>query len=132
MEKLLSNSFCEVNMEQLSLDDIFKKTEELATLIAETEEVTNFKKVEEQLSENQKVNYLIQKIKDLQKQAVNLEHFEKTTALRNTENIMSEMQSELDSMPFIQEYKRSQYEANEMLQMVTSIISDTISDELKK
>jgi cell fate (sporulation/competence/biofilm development) regulator YmcA (YheA/YmcA/DUF963 family) len=123
--------FCEVNMEQISTDDIFKKTEELATLIAETEEVTIFKKIEEQLSENQKVNYLIQQIKDLQKQAVNLEHFEKTNALRNTENILNEMQTELDSMPFIQEYKRSRFEANELLQMVTSIISDTVSDELK-
>ena len=119
-------------MEPLSTDDIFKRTEELANLIAETEEVTYFKKIEEQLSENQKVDYLIQQIKDLQKQAVNLDHFEKTTALRNTENLLNEMQKELDSMPFIQEYKKSQFEANELLQMVTSIISDTVSDELKK
>ncbi|MDF2556615.1 MAG: hypothetical protein K0R71_443 [Bacillales bacterium] len=118
-------------MSHFSKDDIFEKAKDLAKLIVETDEVALYKNAEFQLNENQKVRNLIDKIKDLQKQAVNLEHVEKTIALRETEFLLDKLHKELDEMPIIQEFKRSQYEVNELLQMVTSVISNTVSNEIK-
>lgn len=117
-------------MSNFTKDEIVEKAKHLAMVISEIEEVTFFKNAEMQLNENQKVSNLISSIKDLQKQAVNLEHFEKTEALREVEILLKKLQSELDELPIIQDFKRSQYEVNELLQMVTSVISDTVSNEV--
>jgi len=58
-------------MAQYNKSDVIKRAQELAKMIAETEEVDFFKRAEAQLNENQKVRETIASIKSLQKQAVN-------------------------------------------------------------
>ena len=48
-------------------DEIVEKAKEIAHMIANTEEVEFFKKVEEQINENQKVREKIASLKTLQK-----------------------------------------------------------------
>ena len=54
-------------------------------MIAETEEVDFFKRAEAQINENEKVRKIISRIKGLQKQAVNFQHYGKAEALKKTE-----------------------------------------------
>ncbi len=117
-------------MTQITKDDIIEKTKELAKMIAETEEVSFFKQAEEQLNENEKVKGLLKMIKDLQKQAVNFEHYGKTEALNKTETTLEKIQDQLDDMPIVQDFKQSQLEVNDLLQMVTTVISNTITNEI--
>lgn len=118
-------------MSHLTKEDVIEKAKSLARMITETDEVTFYKNAEIQLNENQKVSNLINKIKDLQKQAVNLQHVEKAKALQETESLLDTLHMELDEMPIIQDFKRSQYEVNELLQMVTTVISNSVSNEIK-
>ncbi|NEU29292.1 hypothetical protein GN156_00640 [bacterium LRH843] len=111
-------------------DDIRQKAKELAKMMAETEEVDFFKRAEKQVNEHLRVQELIAKIKRNQKEAVNLQHYGKKEALKEVEGIIESLQNELDGIPLVQEFKQSQIDVNELLQMVSNTISKTVTDEI--
>jgi len=111
-------------------DDIILRSREIARMIAETEEVDFFKRAEAQIHENEKVRTLISSIKGLQKQAVNFQHYGKTEALKKTEEKIAALEAELDAIPVVQEFKQSQIDVNDLLQMVATTISNTVTDEI--
>jgi cell fate (sporulation/competence/biofilm development) regulator YmcA (YheA/YmcA/DUF963 family) len=111
-------------------DDIIERSREIARMIAETEEVDFFKRAEAQIHENEKVRTLISSIKGLQKQAVNFQHYGKTEALKKTEEKIASLEAQLDAIPVVQEFKQSQIDVNDLLQMVATTISNTVTDEI--
>jgi cell fate (sporulation/competence/biofilm development) regulator YmcA (YheA/YmcA/DUF963 family) len=111
-------------------DDIVARATDLARMIAETEEVDFFKRAEAQLNGNNKVHTLISDIKGLQKQAVNLQHYGKPEALKKVEDKIASIEQELDEIPVVQEFKQSQLDVNELLQIIASTISNTVTDEI--
>ncbi|MFC0558524.1 RicAFT regulatory complex protein RicA family protein [Halalkalibacter alkalisediminis] len=111
-------------------DDIRLKAKELAKMMAETEEVDFFKRAEKQINEHLKIQELIAAIKKLQKEAVNLQHYGKSEALKEVEAKIDALHDEIDSIPLVQEFKSSQIEVNELLQMVSNTISKTVTDEI--
>ncbi|MBO8177188.1 MAG: RicAFT regulatory complex protein RicA family protein [Bacillus sp. (in: Bacteria)] len=117
-------------MAKYTKDDIMERAKELAKMIAETEEVDFFKRAEAQIHENQKVRELIASLKSLQKQAVNFQHYGKTEALKMVEEKIEKIEKELDELPIVQEFKQSQVEVNDLLQIVASTISNTVTDEI--
>ncbi|MDZ5473397.1 RicAFT regulatory complex protein RicA family protein [Bacillus sp. 31A1R] len=117
-------------MGKYTKDDIVARAQELARMIAETEEVDFFKKAEAQIHGNEKVASLISQIKGLQKQAVNLHHYGKEEGLKKTEAKIAAIEAELDSIPVVQEFKQSQVEVNELLQLVATTISNKVTDEV--
>lgn len=117
-------------MAKYTKDDIVARAREIAKMIAETEEVDFFKRAEAQIHENEKVRNLIDEIKGLQKQAVNLHHYGKPEALKRTEDKIAKIEAELDSIPVVQEFKQSQGDVNDLLQLVASTISNKVTDEI--
>lgn len=113
-------------------DEIVAKAEEIARMIAETEEVEFFKQAEMQVNENVRVQQLISGIKLTQKEAVNLEHFEKTEALKKVDKKINSLQDELDEIPLVKEFKQSQMAVNGLLQLVSSTISNNVTEEIIK
>ncbi|WP_026674206.1 RicAFT regulatory complex protein RicA family protein [Alkalihalobacterium bogoriense] len=113
-------------------DEIMNKARELAKMIAETEEVDFFKQAEKQINENIKVQEIIGKIKKEQKEAVNLQHYGKSEALKKVEERIDQLQDEIDDIPLVQQFKQSQTEVNQLLQLVSVTISDTVTDEIIK
>ncbi|MBU7592200.1 RicAFT regulatory complex protein RicA family protein [Metabacillus halosaccharovorans] len=111
-------------------DDIVVKARELAQMISESKEVDFFKRAEAQLNDNQKVREMIASIKSLQKQAVNFQHYGKHEALKQVEAKIDNIQSELDEIPIIQEFKESQLEVNDLLQLVSHTISNKVTNEI--
>ncbi|MGM9986477.1 MAG: RicAFT regulatory complex protein RicA family protein [Bacillaceae bacterium] len=111
-------------------DEVVQKAKELAKMIAETEEVDFFKRAEAAINENENVRTTIDRIKSLQKHAVNLEHFQKTEALKKVEADINALHDELDSLPIVNQFKQSQIEVNELLQLVTSTISNKVTEEI--
>ncbi|MFC4323355.1 RicAFT regulatory complex protein RicA family protein [Litchfieldia salsa] len=109
---------------------IVERARELAKMIAETEEVDFFKRAEAQINENQKIKEMIASIKSLQKQAVNFQHYGKTEALRKVEEKIDAIQAELDGIPIVEEFKHSQIEVNDLLQLVANTISNRVTDEI--
>ena len=119
-------------MGKFSKDEIVAKAQDLAKMIAETEEVDFFKRAEAQIHENEKVRTNISTIKGLQKQAVNLQHYGKIEALKKTEEKISELEQQLDEIPVVYEFKQSQADVNDLLQLVASTISNSVTDEILK
>ncbi|MDT9024024.1 MULTISPECIES: RicAFT regulatory complex protein RicA family protein [Rossellomorea] len=117
-------------MAKYTKDDIMKRAEELATMIAETEEVDFFKRAEAQIHENQKVREMIASIKSLQKQAVNFQHYGKTEALKMVEEKIENLEKEIDAIPVVQQFKESQTDVNDLLQIVASVISNNVTDHI--
>jgi cell fate (sporulation/competence/biofilm development) regulator YmcA (YheA/YmcA/DUF963 family) len=111
-------------------EEIVARAKELAKMIAETEEVDFFKRAEAQINGNQKVNEIIANIKNLQKQAVNFKHFGKVEALKKVEEKIDQLQEEIDSIPVVQEFKSSQVEVNDLLQLVAHTISNNVTNEV--
>lgn len=117
-------------MGKYTKDDIVERAKELASMIALTDEVDFFKRAEAHIHENEKVRALISDIKGLQKQAVNLQHYGKPEALKKVEERIDFLQNELDEIPVVQEFKESQVDVNELLQLIASTISNTVTDEI--
>ncbi|NQD65381.1 hypothetical protein HP456_05540 [Bacillus haikouensis] len=117
-------------MAKYTKDDIMKRADELAEMIAETEEVDFFKRAEAQIHENQKVREMIASIKSLQKQAVNFQHYGKTEALKMVEAKIENLEKEIDEIPVVQQFKESQTDVNDLLQIVASVISNNVTDHI--
>ncbi|MCU9611983.1 RicAFT regulatory complex protein RicA family protein [Caldibacillus lycopersici] len=119
-------------MGKYTKDDIITKARELAKMIADTEEVEYFKKAEAKINENQKVREKIASLKSLQKQAVNFQNYGKTNALKQVEAKLEAIEKEIDELPIVQDFKESQYEVNELLQIVSNTIANKVTDEIIK
>jgi cell fate (sporulation/competence/biofilm development) regulator YmcA (YheA/YmcA/DUF963 family) len=117
-------------MGKYTKDEIVAKAKDLAKMIAETEEVDFFKRAEAQIHENKKVSMSISAIKGLQKQAVNFQHYGKVEALRKTEEKIAALEQELDEIPVVYEFKQSQADVNDLLQLVASTISNSVTNEI--
>ena len=115
-------------MTKYTKDDILTKAAELAEMIATTEEVDFFKRAEAQINENQKVRDLIAQIKGLQKQAVNLQHYGKDQAYKDVQAKIDALEKELDEIPVVQQFKQSQVDVNDLLQIVASQVSNKVTD----
>lgn len=110
--------------------EIIAQAEQLAQLIAQSNEVDFFKRVEQQIKKNDRVQNLINQIKFTQKQAVHAEHFDKDKVLKDVETTLDKLNRELDEIPVVQEFKQSQKEVNDLLQIITHVISNTVTDEI--
>ncbi|SFA72938.1 MULTISPECIES: RicAFT regulatory complex protein RicA family protein [unclassified Bacillus (in: firmicutes)] len=117
-------------MAKYTKDDIVARAQELAQMISQTEEVDFFKRAEAQIHQNEKIRTLISDIKGLQKQAVNLQHYGKPEALKKVEDKIASIEKELDEIPVVQDFKQSQLEVNELLQLIASAISNTVTDQI--
>lgn len=111
-------------------DDIIQKAKEIADMISHTEEVDFFKRAEAQINENQKIREKIASLKSLQKQAVNFQHYGKEKALSLIEGKIEKIEEEIDELPIVQEFKQSQGEVNELLQLVANAISNQVTSQI--
>ncbi|MCI1692887.1 RicAFT regulatory complex protein RicA family protein [Aneurinibacillus aneurinilyticus] len=109
---------------------IMGQAKELATLIANSEEVERFKQAEKKISANARVQGLIAKIKQKQKQIVKLEHSRRYEEIPVLEQEIDTLQDELDSIPIVLEFKQTQQDINELLQIVTSVIANKVSENI--
>ena len=111
-------------------DEIIAKSKEIALMIANTEEVDFFKRAEAQINENQKIRENIASLKSLQKQAVNFQQYGKEKALSIIEGKIDKIQAEIDEVPIVQEFKQSQGEVNDLLQLVSTTIANGVTNDI--
>ncbi|MDF2683372.1 MAG: master regulator for biofilm formation, partial [Brevibacillus sp.] len=103
---------------------------ELAAMISRTNEVDFFKRAELQIKHNERVQELIDSLKQKQKQMVMFESINKPELVKKVEDEFNAMQDELDSIPIVTEFKQSQVDVNDLLQMVTNVITNTVSERI--
>jgi len=77
-----------------------------------------------------KIREKIASLKSLQTQAVNFQMYEKERALAIIEGKIETIQAEIDEVPIVQEFKQSQIEVNQLLQLVSNTIANSVTDEI--
>ncbi|PAV30076.1 hypothetical protein CIL05_09365 [Virgibacillus profundi] len=117
-------------MAEYTRTQILDEAKKLAEMLANTEEIDRFKQVEAKINENKKVQQLIQRIKTLQKQAVNFQAYEKTEALKKVEAEIDRLQEEIDEIPVVQEFKETQIVVNDVLQLVSGTIAREVTNNV--
>lgn len=110
--------------------EVLDEARNLATMLGSTEEIERFKQVEAKLNANKKVQNLINKIKTLQKQAVNFQAYDKKEALQRIEQEIDRLQNEIDEIPVVQEFKETQIVVNDVLQLVSKTISRKVTNDI--
>ncbi|WP_430785797.1 RicAFT regulatory complex protein RicA family protein [Virgibacillus flavescens] len=115
-------------MAEYTRKQILDEARNLAQMLANTDEIDRFKQVEAKINDNQKVQKLITKIKALQKQAVNLQAYEKKEALKRVEEEIDRFQAEIDDIPIVQEFKEIQIVVNDILQLVSGTIAREVTN----
>ncbi|KEQ27464.1 RicAFT regulatory complex protein RicA family protein [Paenibacillus tyrfis] len=118
------------NTEMIVREDILDKAKELAGLLATSNEVQFFQQAEHQIAGNDHIQTLISAIKKKQKEIVAFESFENKKMVEKIETEIDELQDQLDSIPIVSQFKQSQEDINYLLQLVMSVIRDTISDTI--
>lgn len=111
-------------------DDIMAKAEELAGLISTSEEVKMFQQAEEKIRNHERVQELIKTIKKKQKEIVAFETFQNKEMIAKIEREIEELQDEIDGVPLVVEFQQSQSDINYLLQLVVSVIHDTVSQKV--
>ena len=82
-------------MAQFTRKQVVDEAHKLGKMLADIEEIDRFKKLEEKLNENLKVQAHIKKIKALQKQAVNFQAYGKSEALDKVEKEIDRLKKNL-------------------------------------
>lgn len=113
-----------------SKDEIVNEAKQLGKMMGETEQVEFFKKAEAKIHENKDVREKMASLKSLQKQAVNFQNYGKERAYQMTEEKIKKVEAELDEMPIVNQFKESQGQVNELLQMVSHAISQTVTNDI--
>lgn len=119
-------------MKLYTREEVLAEAKQLAAMLAKTEEIERFKKIEAKVNENDKIQRLVTKIKTLQKQAVNLEAYGKEKALKIVEEELKKAEEELDSIPVVQEFKEIQVVVNDVLQLVSGTIAREVTNHVIK
>lgn len=117
-------------MSEYTRTEVLDAAKSLATMLANTEEIDRFKQVEAKINANEKVQKLISNIKILQKQAVNLQAYDKKEALEKVEAEIDRLQAEIDDIPVVQEFKETQIIVNDVLQLVTGTIAREVTNDV--
>ncbi|WFR61768.1 YlbF family regulator [Paenibacillus amylolyticus] len=111
-------------------DDIMGKAKELADMLGTSEEVRQFQQAETKIRDHERIQQLIATIKKKQKEIVAFESFKNVEMVKKIEQEIDDLQSELDSIPLVTEFQQSQSDINYLLQLVISVIRDTVSEKV--
>jgi len=118
------------NTELIVREDILAKAKELAELLTTSSEVQIYQQAEKQISGNPEIQTLIASIKKKQKEIVAFEKFQNQKMVDKIEKEIDDLQDELDGIPIVSEFKQTQTDINYLLQLVMSVIRDSISDKI--
>lgn len=98
--------------------------------VSATAEVQRFRQAEKQVKDSAKVSLLIESIKKKQKELVHAKHYHKSEYVRMLEIELEQLQNEFDNLPIVREYQQYQVELNDLLQMIQSIVAETVSAKI--
>ncbi|WP_209972197.1 RicAFT regulatory complex protein RicA family protein [Paenibacillus eucommiae] len=111
-------------------EDILAKAMELASLLTTSNEVQFYQQAEKKIATNDDIQKLISAIKKKQKEIVAFESFKNQKMVDKIEKEIEVLQDELDGIPIVSEFKQTQEDINYLLQLVMSVLRDTISEKI--
>ncbi|PNZ83261.1 membrane protein [Staphylococcus microti] len=107
-------------------DDVLRKARELQQAIQALEPVRYYQQVEQQIHQNEQIAQHMQTLKQQQKQSVNLQNYHKPIAYERSEATIQSIQTEIDHIPIVSEFRHAQREANDTIQFIIETLTDGI------
>lgn len=104
-----------------------RELDKLIGLLQDKEEIIRYQEMEKNVSENQWLNEIVEKIKEKQKNLVNFEYYEKPEAYQATLEELEELNRELDENITVNAYQDSLWEANEIVQLLFAQIQESVN-----
>ena len=127
----LNQKRCDDMSESNSVEAVLREGDKLSELLKNRPEVLYFKQCEEKLQKNERVQALLKQIRQLQKEAVNLEHLSKREALKQTSVQLQQCQNELDAIPLVSIFFAAQEEVNLLFQRIADALTFAVADCMK-
>ncbi|WP_337912555.1 RicAFT regulatory complex protein RicA family protein [Paenibacillus arenosi] len=116
--------------EVLVREDIMQKAKHLAELICTTEEVKQYQEAEKLIQKHEHVQKTIAMLKKKQKEIVAFESFNNTAMVEKIEAELEALQDEIDNVPLVVQFQQSQTDVNYLLQLIMSVIRDSVSEKI--
>ncbi|MDG0818877.1 YlbF family regulator [Staphylococcus equorum] len=108
-------------------DDILAEANRISERIKSLDTVKDYHTVEQQIHYNKNIEQRMKDLKKTQKQSVNLQNYGKTEALKQSEGKIQGIEQDINVLPIVEEFRESQTEANDLLQMMISTMSDRLN-----
>lgn len=116
-------------MTTLDRNEIWAQAFELGQLILESPEVLHYKECEVTLDEHPEIAGKVRRFRDLQEQFDRLSEHSQGPHLDGLRNDIKKLSAELDAYPEVQAYKAAMRKVDELLQNVTTLIAQTVSEK---
>lgn len=110
---------------------VLKSAQDLAEKIQQLEEVQRFREAEKQVEQSETVKMYVEQIKRKQKELVHAKHYQKAKYRKQLEKELEILNNEFEQLPIVREYQQIQVSVNDLLQLIQSIIADTIRKKIK-
>ena len=108
-------------------EQILTETDFIVQQIQDLDTVKDYQQVERQIHQNDQIESKMQELKKNQKQSVNLHNYGKMNALKQSEDKISDIESIINTMPIVEEFRSLQYDANDLLQIMISTMEDELN-----
>jgi len=99
----------------------------LTALLGKNEEIIRFQQLQKRVEENETLQELEEEIKAAQKDAVQFAHYGKPEAEREALKEADRLTKEFDQHPLVVAYREQLYEANDILQHLTTMIQKEVN-----
>lgn len=109
---------------------MYKEIDELIDVIVNDEVFKHYVK-DNQLLKDKDIQSLLIKHQNLQDDYLKLKQYESYISIDETKQKLKEVKHQLSSHPYIQQYYQSYYELNDLLEEVTRIVFQNISDSIE-
>lgn len=109
---------------------MYKEIDELVDAIVSDEKFKDFQRSQELLKDDD-VYLLLSKHQSLQDDYMRLKQYENYVSIDETKEQLKEIKKQLMSHPYIQQYYQSYYQLNDLLEEVTHLVFDGISEEIE-
>lgn len=110
-------------------EEILAEADRISERIKALDTVKDYHNVESQIHQNKNIEQRMKELKKNQKQSVNLQNYGKTQALKASEDKIQHIEENINILPIVEEFRESQTEANELLQMMISTMSDRLNQQ---
>lgn len=110
-----------------SYDDIIAQSEKILDLVKENEDFITYQSLYSKIKNNIEIQEVEKRIKELQKQAVNLEYYGKAEMLNVVELEILELNELLRQKPLYNEYINALIGLDELIQTITKNIEDCLN-----
>lgn len=112
-------------------DDVLKQADNIANKIKNLDTIKTYQQIEAQIHQNQTIKTKMDMLKKHQKQAVNFQNYGKQNALEQSEHTIQSIEAEINTLPIVEQFQTSQYEANQLLKMFVSTMETRLNDHIK-